>query len=961
MPPYRASPPSTNWLIPACHRSLSNTRLEEVFLRLCANTTDLNAGGTGDTGTLTFDDLSALTATEALDVLSELAWTAEEVVSYGSGTAGAKMIEMVQMNIPKFSSDDGQLVTARLGDRAVDLGQIVIADNVKIARDKSIGTVNKPLIAKAMDDGKGTLSIVLPATGLPSSKLCVQVPDLRKIFIEVPMDGTVGEEIYFTAPPPIAHVPTTRLDNVQMDGDELFRTKREPRETSSLKQVYALVAKQSSLQLRQRKSNCCQLCMFVTFCLFGLLAGSIVPVDPDPDSSSASSMQQYTPVWPRAHEAPPTEANTTSVDDDAHRRLQGLPDVQMVAVGPAMFMFCMATMIHLPKFVHTLIEEKQLRLYHSMRLQGVSLFSYWLGVYVYDYVLYLVFAGIFVTLGYIFNVDRFTHASVWRYIGAVLVFGHSQIGLAAFISSLVRSPKLATILSYLIIVSSCIAVVVVNNFITGGWSPFLLMMPTLAYPRAIALTLAFGGGWRMEPDSELARALWWQAIMGTALLVIGVFLHIVLPNEFGMTESHLITQACARLNRKEVGTRLTGEAAAVDEPAAPQLLPELLPKERRSSINDLQPSNVQMSGAKPTGQVDPDVMAEEYKIRRGEISPVDHPIVIDDLVLVYLPPLWAQLYGWLRSVICGVKPRASKLAVGGVSLSMGKGDLFGLLGPNGAGKTSVVNILSGLLVQSQGTAHVGSFDTKTEMAAVHTVLGACPQFDTVWQELTVEEHLCLYARLKGVPNSDERGLVQSVAEAIRLDGDPLRQPAGQLSGGMLRRLSLGIALIADPQVVLLDEPTTGLDPETRRMVWEIVEREREKGRCIVLTTHSMEEADTLCTRIGIMTQGKLRSLGTSTELKRRHGQGFRLSFTLKSEGAEVDEEIMKAELCPTAELIYSFSKSRVYLLPTADTDLPSLFEKLVHMKDSLGVREWGLSQATLEEAFIRIATDSGTT
>jgi ABC-type multidrug transport system ATPase subunit len=208
----------------------------------------------------------------------------------------------------------------------------------------------------------------------------------------------------------------------------------------------------------------------------------------------------------------------------------------------------------------------------------------------------------------------------------------------------------------------------------------------------------------------------------------------------------------------------------------------------------------------------------------------------------------------------------------------------------------------------------------------------------------------------------------TVAEAIQLDGDPLRQPASQLSGGMLRRLSLGIALIADPQVVLLDEPTTGLDPETRRMVWDIIEKERTKGRwcarhtpvlctpipmppcrnsasfrfwcrrfgalglllphvpcavllscggsSIVLTTHSMEEADTLCTRIGIMTQGKLRSLGSSTELKRRHGQGFRLSFTLKREGAEVDEELLRNDLCPTATLIYSFSKSRVYLLPT---------------------------------------------
>jgi ABC-type multidrug transport system ATPase subunit len=254
---------------------------------------------------------------------------------------------------------------------------------------------------------------------------------------------------------------------------------------------------------------------------------------------------------------------------------------------------------------------------------------------------------------------------------------------------------------------------------------------------------------------------------------------------------------------------------------------------------------------------------------------------------------------------------------------------------------------------------VGSFDTLTQMSEVHTILGVCPQFDTVWADLSVQEHLLLFARLKGVTAAEERGLTQSVAEAIKLDGDPFGQSASQLSGGMMRRLSLGIALIADPQVVLLDEPSTGLDPETRRVVWDIVEHEREKGRCIILTTHSMEEADTLCTRIGIMAQGRLRSLGTSAELKRRHGQGYRLTFTLARSDAEVNETTLRS-MCPSAELVYSFGKNRTYVLPTEETDLAGLFEHLVEHKDALGVREWGLSQATLEEAFIRIATLAGT-
>merc|ERR1712167_556317 len=116
------------------------------------------------------------------------------------------------------------------------------------------------------------------------------------------------------------------------------------------------------------------------------------------------------------------------------------------------------------------------------------------------------------------------------------------------------------------------------------------------------------------------------------------------------------------------------------------------------------------------------------------------------------------------------------------------------------------------------------------MDTVHTLLGVCPQFETVWPNLTVEEHLELFAELKGVAPEARTGCVQAIAAAVKLDGDAFRQPATALSGGMKRRLSLGIALIADPKLVVADEPTTGLDPEARRGVWDILEAERAKGR-----------------------------------------------------------------------------------------------------------------------------------
>ena len=128
--------------------------------------------------------------------------------------------------------------------------------------------------------------------------------------------------------------------------------------------------------------------------------------------------------------------------------------------------------------------------------------------------------------------------------------------------------------------------------------------------------------------------------------------------------------------------------------------------------------------------------------------------------------------------------------------------------------------------------------------------GVCPQFDTVWHDLTVQQHLEFYSRVKGIESSAAHIAARSVAMKVGLDGDPYGKLASSLSGGMRRRLSIAIALIGNPDIVFFDEPTTGLDPETRRQLWDIIKREQSDGRCVIITTHSMEEADALCSRIG---------------------------------------------------------------------------------------------------------------
>lgn len=154
----------------------------------------------------------------------------------------------------------------------------------------------------------------------------------------------------------------------------------------------------------------------------------------------------------------------------------------------------------------------------------------------------------------------------------------------------------------------------------------------------------------------------------------------------------------------------------------------------------------------------------------------------------------------------------------------------------------------------------------------------CPQFDTLWPSLTPEEHLLFFTRLRGtVPQKKEREHVNELLQLFELDGKRKNKLSKQLSGGMRRRLSVGIALAGDSKIVFLDEPSTGLDPRSRRLLWDIILKFREKGdRSIILTTHSMDEADVLCSRIGIMMRGQLRCVGTSLELKRKFGFGYRL-------------------------------------------------------------------------------------
>ena len=210
-----------------------------------------------------------------------------------------------------------------------------------------------------------------------------------------------------------------------------------------------------------------------------------------------------------------------------------------------------------------------------------------------------------------------------------------------------------------------------------------------------------------------------------------------------------------------------------------------------------------------------------------------------------------------------------RVAVEGLSLSIARGEVFGFLGPNGAGKTTSINMAVGLLTPDSGTVDLDGHGPPTTPVA-RAAIGIAPQALALYDDLSAGENLRFFGRLYGLGGAALTRRVGQVLEMVGLT-DRARGRAGTFSGGMKRRLNLAVALIPDPPLLLLDEPTAGVDPQSRNNILDLVRGLKEQGRTVVYTTHYMEEAQKLCDRVAIIDKGRLLALGTVDELIRMHG------------------------------------------------------------------------------------------
>ncbi|GFP92211.1 ABC transporter a family member 1 [Phtheirospermum japonicum] len=303
--------------------------------------------------------------------------------------------------------------------------------------------------------------------------------------------------------------------------------------------------------------------------------------------------------------------------------------------------------------------------------------------------------------------------------------------------------------------------------------------------------------------------------------------------------------------------------------------------------------------------------------------------------------------------------KARCCAVNSLQLTLYENQILALLGHNGAGKSTTMSMLVGLVRPTSGDALVFGKNILTDMDEIRQSLGVCPQYDILFPELTVKEHLEIFANIKGVNEGCLQNVVTEMAEEVGL-ADKLNTLVRALSGGMRRKLSLGIALIGNSKVIILDEPTSGMDPYSMRLTWQLIKRIK-KGRIILLTTHSMDEADALGDRIAIMASGSLKCCGSSFFLKQQYGVGYTLTLVKTTPTASTAADIVYSHI-PSATCVSEVGNEISFKLPLASSssfesmfrEIESCMQKSKPSFDS-GIESYGISVTTLEEVFLRVA------
>ena len=545
-------------------------------------------------------------------------------------------------------------------------------------------------------------------------------------------------------------------------------------------------------------------------------------------------------------------------------------------------------------FVGWIVKERQCKARHLQNVSGVRFSIYWLSNLLFDIISFFVSEFLVIIIFLIFN--RLEYIGDARTFAALFLlfffYGLSGIAVSYAVSFLFEEHSTAQ------------NIVMLSNFIAG----FLLVM--VVYILSV-----------IDSTKELGEALRW-----IFRLVPSYCLGEGIINLASLSIFNAFTGKQDPLQMKTTGYGIL--YMALEFPFFFLLTLIIDHPDRRTTSQQLNHN----SDINPdiVDKEDPDVAQERKEIEEGTVRG-------DDLVIVK----------HLRKVY-----PSGKVAVRNISFGVHAGEVFGFLGTNGAGKTTAISILCQEFMPTNGRAFIVGHDVVEDSQRALRNIGYCPQFDALLDLLTTEEHLSLYAGVRGVVESERQQVVDTLLNVCELK-EHRATLAMNLSGGNRRKLSVALSLVGGPRVVFLDEPSAGMDPVARRGLWKAIQA--ISSNCsVVLTTHHLEEVEALAHRVAIMVDGVIKCIGSKTHLKAKFGSGFEMSIRLAGKEWAPNLEAFMAQCLPEAKLNETRSNKYNFALPQS-TLLSNTFALLERYKKDLNITDYNISQTSLEQVFLRIS------
>ncbi|CAG9466290.1 unnamed protein product [Pedinophyceae sp. YPF-701] len=685
-----------------------------------------------------------------------------------------------------------------------------------------------------------------------------------------------------------------------------------------------------------------------------------------------------------------------------------------VLLGPLLFMWAMQMIV--PVMLFTICSEKEQDLRAMMRLHGLRDWPYYVVLYGWHLLLYTGFMALFWAVGWSVGLSIFVYTKWSLQLAIYFVWGNLSCAWSMAMGAMASHARFV-VLTFLVwlLLSGFLAGWVQSFLIESGplWASRMMQIhPSFGLFRLVYEMAAYsfvavrngdegvGEEWSNLSDegNDTSLVLVIMAVQWGVFLTFAWYIEQVTSSGTGVAKHWLFPLGLRRGEKKQAARRdggrkagssgqkndrsdLGGVAADVND------FPWVIGGRRRTTklealqmqALDIEDGEAAAADAAATGSQAPQNGAATAD-GAGAVPPIERLLSLGTLGA---EPVDVACERASTAALAAAVDRGSldapailiqglrkdyrsrghtHTAVHDLTLAIPTASCFGLLGPNGAGKTTTIKMMEGFIEATNGRVLVEGLDVANDMDKIFPLLGVCPQHDIVWPSLTPREHLYFYGRLKGLRGHELTRAVEDGLTSVDLLQQGLAEKrARQLSGGQRRRLSVAIALIGDPKVVFMDEPSTGLDPASRRLLWNCVRRARE--RCaVVLSTHSMEEAEALCDRIGIILGGRLACVGTAQELTNRYSSQLLLSVQVEGGEDDVDAVIQAATAglaSGALHVVYRLGGSVRMEMDRRNVPLSEVLTFVGKLAQESAITDWAVSHATLESVFLHITQQGG--